>query len=752
MITKRRIVRWLSLPCLAAGGIAVGLGTINVPGRVGAQNQAAARKVANANFHSTPESLGKKVGKVRSHQNSNFQGVELKNGGFFVLTGETDAARIDAFGNVLYEFSPSELGKNHPTLNGKKVIEIAQDEGSDSNVLYLLLAPAQTIGSIQPTDQDDPYGYDEMVRDPSKQAVVVQITEKVYETTDSAWTPGFFVNQAVAINPQAMVANYPTQWKNNPDFFSKEDHPSWYANAKQRISDAVAENSSAVGGSMVMPWKQYVTSLGNMVAHGGIVYVFGGNGSMFHDPEALSVGMWKIDFNQARNNCVGIPYAYLLKNLRYSSDQFPADLSATIDLSNVNARWNESHAPIGQTEDFTYVPRIAVGGVQTDARGDAVSYFYLAGAITVGQVKASQHRLGGPNSAAPETLLKRRSLQLTGANAVTDPANTAANSIDPAMLFATAFSVAELAKVPLFSVQYQLRLFDKVLAFPGWFDVGATMASASSLPAYFYFDGKHYLNSDGSGTDIRGGQWWYINQGGISPTGNLKDKKTDIGRRAFPQSGETHAVGEVFAHDESGANLTNTSYAYNLSLMIENAVNYYYPTLSFGYSLKSVGSLTKVRMPKSADNAESEDSHLYGYAMQVGGSILYLNEPSVAAKDLAYHGPSTVMIGDEKTLGNARFNDVSPQGNNQILYPYSWIETKDQGASGYQITIDFSGTHDQKETDPARALGVGIFVVSIKDYNETVEQISSTFKISANPYATAAEVASQTDKSDPLMP
>ncbi len=739
---------WLAVSRSAAIA-AAGLGAVaacasGAPAPTVALAPAAAQNAA-APFHSTPAALGRKVGKVRSYQNNNFQGVELKNGGFFVLTNEADAARVDAFGNVLYEFDVAALAAAYPDLRNKKVVEIAQDEGSDSNVLYLLLVPDQAIDSIRPADEADPYGYDEMIRDPGKQATVVRISESVYASDAGAWAPGFSVDGAINVNPQAMVRNYPASWLNSPFFFSKEDHPAWYVNAKQRVSDSVDANAAAqpaLSASMVLPWKQYVTGLANMVARDGNVYVFGGNGSMFHDPEALSIGMWKLNFNLGKNECAGIPYAHLLKGLKYSRSEFPANIGQLIDLANVNERWDQSYAPIGQTEAFSYVPRIAVGGVQTNARGGAVTYFYLAGAITVGQVQNSQRRLAAAGSKAPSTLMARRSLQLSGPNAVSDPRINDANSIDPALLFATAFSADGLDRLPLANLDRRPDLFARVFAFPGWFDVGATMGSASSLPAYFYFDNKRYDTSE-AGEDLRSGhERYYLNLSIIYHTNpQFAQPTNNSGRhnRFQADDARNYAVGEIFKH---GNNHANVSYSYNLSLMIENAANYYYPTLSFGYSLKSVGGLTKVRMPKDPGNDSGGGAFAYGYAMQVGSSVLYLNEPSADYRDLAYHGPSTVSVAGRQKTGAPKFNGMD--------YPYSSIKLTETAANGYLAQIDFSGALEYRDTSPARYVGVPIYVLSIKDYNETVEQIASQFKISADPYA--ADPAGSAAKKDPQMP
>ncbi|WP_027124274.1 hypothetical protein [Mycoplasmoides pirum] len=682
------------------------------------------------------ENIGKKVGNIRHWQNNNFSGIEVKNGGFVVLTGTQSATRIDAFGNILWEFDPQNLPSEYSELANKKVVEIVQDEGINQNILYLLLVPKNTLDKQTNIDPVDPYSYNELAGSNTthkeKQATVVQITENINSYQNNNWTPSYVINSYININPKKMVDNYPSQWKSSssdtPSFFSKDDHPSWYVASKgQSVSNTISQNTN-LNSTMVLPWKQYITNLGNMFARNGNVFMFGGNGSIYNDPEALSIGMWKLDFNKNDNTTnndqsyIGIPYAYLLKNIEYS----PANLNDS--TAKPNLRWNESYAPIGQTNNFTYVPRLAVGGIQTNAASSSEnSYIYLASGITVGQVKESQNRLGAKDSTSTVTTIQeKRSLQLTGANVVNDPKDVTANSIDPALLFGTAFGIESLINLPLNNSQNNLNAFNNVFAFNSYFDIGTTMSVSSSVGTYYYFDKKNHTTSTSFSTNDIVDPYTTI-------TGFTTNKANTVysgfvnGRTPFPWDySPSFKIGEIF--NFSSDNNNNLSYSYNLSLLIGNAINYYYPTLSFGYSLKSIGGLTKVKMPSTEDPTKT----IYGYAMQVGKSILYLNEPKSSLKDIAYHGPSSMSIGNSNVVGTAKYSDMD--------YPYTKIGNS---------SITFAPSAYKNVTDQLLSTGVGIYATGIKDFNDTVPTIASSFKISEDPYNTNNSFSS--NKKDPKL-
>lgn len=98
-----------------------------------------------------------------------------------------------------------------------------------------------------------------------------------------------------------------------------------------------------------MGYFQYITNIGNLYVANGYVLIFGGNGTQFtSNPDALSIGVFSINFNDLSSiQVAGIPYAYVLAGL--STNQFQAR--------------HETRLPVGQTANFGYVPRMAVGGV-----------------------------------------------------------------------------------------------------------------------------------------------------------------------------------------------------------------------------------------------------------------------------------------------------------------------------------------------------------------------------------------------------
>ncbi|WP_027123952.1 hypothetical protein [Mycoplasmoides pirum] len=688
----------------------------------------------NVKSFSNPSIVGNKVGKIRHWQNNNFNGVEIKNGGFVVLTSTQSATRIDAFGNILWEFDPEKIASEdsqYANLAGKKVVEITQDEGDNSNILYLLLIPKNTPDKQASIDPKDLYAYNELTGSSKskQQATVVQIIENVNLYQGSTWTPSFTIKGLMHIDPKKMVDNYPNQWKSSQSsstFFTKEDHPSWYvANNSEKVHNDADQNTNQYNGlksaNMVLPWKQYITNLGNMFAKNGIVLIFGGNGSIYNDPEALSIGMWKLDFLKPysgnidnNQNYGGIPYAYLLRYLRYDPSK------PLLGTSAPNRRWNQSYAPIGQTDNFTYVPRLAVGGVQINASTDEATYLYLAAGITVGQAKESQARevISNSNTSTNKVVTKiqdKRSLQLTGANTITNTKDTAANSIDPALLFGTAFNIDSLINLPTTKLNENLTIFQNVFQYESYFDVGATMSVSSAVGTYYYFDKKNHASS--STTDI-------------NTYTTASNGWNNLGRTAFPWSYKpNNDIGSIFQPKTNDNN--NATYSYNLSLLIENAINYYYSTLSFGYSLKCLGGLTKIEMPSK----ENPENTIYGYAMQVGKSIVYLNEPKSDLRSIAYHGPSSISIGESNLVGSAKYGDMD--------YPYVKINNSNIG----YVPSDYSNI-----TNNIINTGVAIYVTGIKDFNDTIPTIASQFEIGNSPYEDNSSTTKTNGTLQPTIP
>ncbi|WP_033160059.1 hypothetical protein [Mycoplasmoides alvi] len=711
--------------------------------------------------------IGQKVGKLRHWQNNNFTGIEVTNGGFVVLTEGGSATRIDAFGNILWEFNPSDLVANYSEFANKKVVEITEDK-QNSNVLYLLLIPNQAPDSNQGIDGVDPLSYDNLKGTGNKknQAVVVQITERTYSYVGSNWEPSFVINKCLSIDPQNMVKNYPSNWtsssSSSPTFFSKEDHPSWYVtttldkvNPASTDSSGSNQSSSVTGESMVLPWKQYITNLGNMYAVGGNVFVFGGNGSIYNDPEALSIGVWKLNFNS--DISVGIPYAYLLSGISYSPSY------AGDGTSQVSKRWDQCYAPIAQTKDMNYVPRLAIGGVETNVSSTKDTFLYLAGAITVGQIKNSQTREWDPSisdqTASQQdsdstnqqiSLQKKRSLQLSGQNVISNPKNPDRNSIDPCLLFGTAFNIDSLINMPNNASIENYYEFSNILFDNQYFDIGTDMSYNASIGTYYFFDDKKKLettstaqglnsviaNEVASGnTNIqtieRGNAARHTFPFDFQPT--ISDTTTSgSGRTAqsFP-FGTVHNILEFntsTSNSNSSRNIptsgkSKVSYSYNLALLVDNARNYYYPTLSFGYSLKSLGSLVKVKM--KGQLTENKGKTFYGYAMQVGKSILFINEPKFDPTSIVYRMPSTVSIGNNNVIGTPKYRDEN------YIYRYrGW------GNNNSYQGLAFSSCGYSLVDNDILSLGVTEYVAGVKDFNDTVPEIAKKFVIGRDPYAT----------------
>ena len=811
-------------------------------------------KNAQVTIQTDLSKLKTKIGTVRHYQNNGFSGVKLKNGGFVALTGSKQATRTDMFGNIIWEFDPTAKDFAYSDFSNKKVIEVVQDE-TNPNVFYLLLVPENAPNQLASLDPKDPTYYDEMIGTESNkvkwQATVVQIQENIHKFSSGNWIPSISVLDHVNIDPSKMVENYPTSWKNTqsstgdqgngstgdsettskqttettsndgPSFFSKIDHPSWYVNgANEKVGDVATADkqnssseglksqSSSISGTkgMVLPWKQYITNLGNMYAKNGQVFIFGGNGSMYNDPEALSIGMFRVDFRTnnslVQNKVVGIPYAYLLSNLQYNPQN-----DDSIKLTN----WDKCYAPIKQDANFNYVPRLAVAGVQTNITGD-LNFLYLSGAITVGQVANSQNRAWRPKSstdsggstsdviadATSKNLQSQRSLQLTGANVLTtvnsSKTNLAAerNSIDPCLLFGTAFNIDQLSGLTISSSSNSSN-FENVLMDNNYFDIGSTIGNTSSSVTYYFYDQNnlkcqpnpsvtHQLswnnqqvseNSNRLAFDSRGKKFLTPNNNPtiattqpvytIPTVGDTSGTNSDYKEFDFFKDGKSRLVyeyTELNRYSNADGNITPetkivvngasmASYSWNLPLLVDNAKNYYYPTLCYGYSLKSVGSLTKVS--KNTQN---------GYAMQVGKSILFVSEPKFvkennktkidSIQNLVYRGPSTVSIGDETTFGEAKFGGGSSKLNidNSNKYDYKYGQITDGSVDTSIELLDivkktpFSFSGNTKVDESIIKSGTTQLVAGIKDLNTTVSSIAGTFKISADPYATADQTNS----------
>lgn len=340
------------------------IGTNNQNQRISAQDQ---KKLSNHADSDSSDTLGK----LRRWQNNNFTGVELIDNGFAVLTGDDTSGysvtRTDSFGGILWTYNP-QTDKSNPNLlagndnkttyadsiAGKGVAEIQQDP-QNPNTFYVLLIPKAFLSNTTPTGTTATYNYDNVVASAQLQATVIQLKENLSDL-NNPYTITSFAN----ISPKTMVQNYPASWtttSGGATFFSKTDHPGWFSNSE----------------TMNMGYFQYITNMGNLYIANGYVLIFGGNGTQFtSNPDALSIGVFSINFNDTSSiQVTGIPYAYVLAGL--STNQFQGRYI--------------SRLPVGQTANFGYVPRMAVGGVSAWPglnSGDSPSLF-LAGSLTVGQ-------------------------------------------------------------------------------------------------------------------------------------------------------------------------------------------------------------------------------------------------------------------------------------------------------------------------------------------------------------------------------
>lgn len=599
---------------------------------------------------------GETVGAIRRSQNNNFQGIQLNDGGLAVLTGNAAdgyaVTRTNAFGGVEWSFNPEDVtgsfaSKNIETkfrnqaIKEKAVIEIRQD-AILPNTFYALLVPKdaipdQTTGLVSST-----HTYDDINEQVKLQASVVQLTQTV-DRSQAAFT--YIINNVVSIPPRAMVNNYPSQWKVNnggPDFFSPNYHKGWYENNK-----------------FVLPWAMYITNMGNLYGVNGTVLMFGGNGTVFESKQALSIGMFRLNFglplanNSGQVEITGIPYAYILAGIQANSFNPITDFEFT-------------NAPIGQNKNFKYVPRMAVGGVSGPVNNDPnAGYIYLAGSLTVGQEKSVQtenandsdstivgrsvttNNNGAQNSGPPSATVGYGSLNdsdfITNAtsatysdiktrfnslNGTTNNGNknatnflpshgflsgdTTGNSKTPLTVFGTQLSVSSLLSIATSESSEDadksagIRILlenDKSWLFslldPSKYSLGVN-------PGFTYaFNSKGNAPSEFRTTDQR----LYLS---VLPD----ESKYDAGRYGYVARSEDGRDGAVVGRPQQ---------LWDAGLGVFTSL--------FGYSPKSVGNLA----PYSVDNSLAS----HGYIMQIGAFIYYF---SLNRQDGFYqqHGTSPV--------------------------------------------------------------------------------------------------------------
>ena len=668
---KNQKYRKLVIPALGIG-IALGIVGSVIPSVVAVSSSVEQSVSVPDNKWNISDDLGKPIGKVRHWQNNGFSGAKTRDGGFVALTETNSVSRTDSFGNILWTFNPSDekiIGHNS-SWKDKKAVEIVQDQGAGyENVFYVLLVPQATPETNDQTQADgaQTISYQSIVDDESKQATIVQIVENIagYTSTSERQT-SFAINKWVHINPKTMVDNYPKSWRiesdssDNPvrttqddgiDFFSLTQHASWY-------------DDQTGSSGFVMPWRQYITNLGNMYGFQGRLFMFGGNGTIFNDPEALSIGLYRINFEMKKTEVTGLPYAFVFSGISWFLTEQPSVEGETgIYHSQSRPIVYESRVPMGQDPGFSYVPRMAVAGIQPNfdlLDGQAPSYLYIAGTITTGQSKDSQkvtkpikaptdlenglpaetretspvntsptgsevvittkfkevnainHKNDGWNAVYDQT--STRSMQQSGENYIpVEPLSASAtseNSIDPLTLFGTPLSMSALM----------------------------TFQSNTATDPHSYtdlmFNGRYYDASI------------FLGYQGLQP-GEKPNNDT-----------KRQPISAAFSGGSNpGWNQVNMLRELVWSMRLLTI-----PTLSYGYSTKSVGGLTQF----------TDTNGNRGYSFQVGVGTISFVEPQFDAKSIVYRNPSLTMMNYE-LIGDAYVGSPVSSNNQPYANNYYWF-------------------------------------------------------------------------------
>ncbi|WP_036446356.1 adhesin P1, partial [Mycoplasmoides genitalium] len=198
------------------------------------------------------------------------------------------------------------------------------------------------------------------------------------------------------IDPKKMVENYPPSWKTpkwnhhgiwdynarnlllqTTGFFNPRRHPEWFDEGQAKADntspgfkvgdtdhkkDGFKKNSSS---PIALPFEAYFANIGNMVAIGNSVFIFGGNGhaTKMFTTNPLSIGVFRIKYtdNFSKSSVTGWPYAVLFGGLINPQTNGLKDL------------------PLGTNRWFEYVPRMAVSGVKWVG-----NQLVLAGTLTMG--------------------------------------------------------------------------------------------------------------------------------------------------------------------------------------------------------------------------------------------------------------------------------------------------------------------------------------------------------------------------------
>ncbi|WP_462217261.1 adhesin P1 [Mycoplasmoides genitalium] len=200
------------------------------------------------------------------------------------------------------------------------------------------------------------------------------------------------------IDPKKMVENYPPSWKTpkwnhhgiwdynarnlllqTTGFFNPRRHPEWFDEGQAKADNTspgfkVGESdhkkdgfkdSSSSSSPIALPFEAYFANIGNMVAIGNSVFIFGGNGhaTKMFTTNPLSIGVFRIKYtdNFSKSSVTGWPYAVLFGGLINPQTNGLKDL------------------PLGTNRWFEYVPRMAVSGVKWVG-----NQLVLAGTLTMG--------------------------------------------------------------------------------------------------------------------------------------------------------------------------------------------------------------------------------------------------------------------------------------------------------------------------------------------------------------------------------
>ncbi|AFQ03019.1 adhesin P1 [Mycoplasmoides genitalium] len=198
------------------------------------------------------------------------------------------------------------------------------------------------------------------------------------------------------IDPKKMIENYPPSWKTpkwnhhgiwdynarnlllqTTGFFNPRRHPEWFDEGQAKADNTspgfkVGENDHKKDGfkkdsssPIALPFEAYFANIGNMVAIGNSVFIFGGNGhaTKMFTTNPLSIGVFRIKYtdNFSKSSVIGWPYAVLFGGLINPQTNGLKDL------------------PLGTNRWFEYVPRMAVSGVKWVG-----NQLVLAGTLTMG--------------------------------------------------------------------------------------------------------------------------------------------------------------------------------------------------------------------------------------------------------------------------------------------------------------------------------------------------------------------------------